>query len=296
MQAYHSIREAIEVVFGGAEIKGRRAISGGDINTAYCYRFCDGRNVFIKTNSKKDTAFFEAEAKGLRAISATQVISVPSVLAVGDDPDEGGFLIMEFVSGREKREDFWDDLGTQLAMMHKADTSLFVANGRYGFSEDNFIGSRAQDNTPSDRWVEFFRDYRLMPRFEEAMVYFEGDLRHSISYLLDHLDRWITEPPYPSLLHGDLWNGNFITGSDGRAWLIDPAVYVGDADADIAMTELFGGFSGEFYRAYRRVMPERSGYEERRDIYNLYHLLNHLISCGGGYLGAVEKIVRRYAT
>ncbi len=292
---YHSLQEAIRSVSQGAQVQDRRPVSGGDINRAYCYLLTDGSSIFVKTNKGKDSGFFQSEAKGLKAISSTKAIAVPQILAAGDDPSEGGFLIMEFIESGNETENFWEDFGQRLAHMHQADIRSFVKDGKYGFSENNFIGSRTQDNTPHDSWAEFFRDCRLAPRFEKAMPYFGPDMRRSISYLLDHLDKWVTEPEFPSLLHGDLWGGNFIVGNDGRAWLIDPAVYVGDADADIAMTELFGGFSGEFYRAYRKAMPGRPGYEERRDIYNMYHLLNHLISFGRGYLGAVEGIVRRFA-
>lgn len=295
METFHSLQGAIKSVSQGAEVNARRPVSGGDINRAYCYLFTDGSSIFVKTNKSKDSTFFQAEAKGSKEISSTGAISVARILAVGDDPSEGGFLIMDFIESGNKIENFWEDFAESLAGMHRADTGTFVNGGKYGFSENNFIGSHTQDNMPHDSWVEFFRDCRLAPLFEQAMPYFGSDMRRSISYLLDHLDKWIAEPNFPSLLHGDLWGGNFIVGNDGRAWLIDPAVYVGDADADVAMTELFGGFSGEFYHAYRKAMPGRSGYEERRDIYNLYHLLNHLISFGRGYLGAVAGIVRRLA-
>ena len=109
-----------------------------------------------------------------------------------------------------------------------------------------------------------------------------------------NLDRYLVEPEKPSLVHGDLWSGNFITGSDGQAWLIDPAVYVGHAEADLAMTELFGGFHPRFYAAYREVNPLQPGYEQRRDLYNLYHLLNHLNLFGRGYLSSVLRILSRY--
>ena len=115
-----------------------------------------------------------------------------------------------------------------------------------------------------------------------------------MQYILDHLDQWLTEPAYPSLLHGDLWGGNYITGEDGQAWLIDPAVYVGNREADLAMTELFGGFSSSFYEAYRETAPLDPGYAERRNLYHLYHLLNHLNLFGPAYLASVRSIIRSY--
>ena len=120
-------------------------------------------------------------------------------------------------------------------------------------------------------------------------------MRKRITRLLDRLEDFLVEPAHPFLLHGDLWSGNYITGNDGQAWLIDPAVYVGHAEADLAMTELFGGFAPAFYSAYGQVNPLQPGYEQRRDLYNLYHLLNHLNLFGGGYLSAVLRILNRYS-
>lgn len=289
-----TLADAIKAAAGNAYVKCRQSVGGGDINNAYRYSLSGGRSLFIKTNRSKDSYFFEAEAIGLNALADTETISVPQVIAIGDDPIEGAFLIMQFIDARTRIHGFWEDFGISLANMHRADTGNYVKNGRYGFTKDNFIGSRRQQNTPHDSWVEFFRDCRLSPRLEEAWSYFDAEMHRRAVFLLDHLDKWITEPEFPSLLHGDLWSGNFIVGDTGRAWLIDPAVYVGDADADIAMTELFGGFDSGFYQAYRKVNPDRPGYEERKDIYNLYHLLNHLISFGRGYLASVEGSLKRY--
>jgi fructosamine-3-kinase len=124
--------------------------------------------------------------------------------------------------------------------------------------------------------------------------YFTADDRRKIIRLLDHLDRYLTEPARPALVHGDLWSGNMIVGNDGKGWLIDPAVYFGHPEADLAMTELFGGFSARFYAGYREAFPPAYGYEDRRDLYNLYHLLNHLNLFGGGYLYSVKSVISRY--
>ena len=142
--------------------------------------------------------------------------------------------------------------------------------------------------------MEFFRDCRLQPQFDRARAALSTGTIKRMENLLDYLDEYLVEPEQPSILHGDLWSGNFLVGPDGNAWLIDPAVYVGNAEADIAMTELFGGFSGAFYGAYRESGLLQPGYEERRDLYNLYHMLNHLNLFGGSYLYAVERIVERY--
>lgn len=141
--------------------------------------------------------------------------------------------------------------------------------------------------------MEFFRDCRLEPQFQDAARYFDREDRKRIIRFLDHLDEILVEPEHPSLLHGDLWGGNVIAGNDGRAWLIDPAVYVGHAEADLAMTELFGGFPPAFYDAYKEVAPLRPGYERRRDVYNLYHILNHLNLFGRMYLPEVRHMISR---
>ena len=149
-------------------------------------------------------------------------------------------------------------------------------------------------NTAYDSWIDFFRECRLKPQFESAAPYFDQSDQKKISRILERADRILIEPEHPSLLHGDLWSGNVIAGNDGRAWLIDPAVYVGHAEADIAMTELFGGFSPSFYGAYCEAAPMQPGYHRRRNLYNLYHLLNHLNLFGQAYLSSVKHIINEY--
>ena len=165
---------------------------------------------------------------------------------------------------------------------------------QYGFPQNNFIGARPQNNTWSDSWITFFRDQRLAPQFRDADSYFTPADREKITKLLDNLDRFLVEPEHPSLLHGDLWAGNVMCGPDGKAMLIDPACYIGHREADLAMTQLFGGFPQAFYEEYKKAAPLQPGYEERRDLYNLYQLLNHLNLFGPTYLGPVLSIVDEY--
>lgn len=156
---------------------------------------------------------------------------------------------------------------------------------------DNYIGAAIQINTPKKSWVEFFRECRLLPQLRMADRYLDAGLRRKADRLLAHLDRYLREPEFPSLVHGDLWGGNVLCGSDGRAWLIDPAAYVGDFETDLAMTELFGRFPPAFYRAYQEENPVDGEYQERKPIYQLYHLLNHLNLFGRSYLGSVAAIL-----
>lgn len=278
-QHFTSLTSALCSLFGEeTKIESVNRISGGDINEAYRLILADGKSVFMKSNAKENLSFFTAEAVGLSAISQTKTINTPRILAVGTDEDRGGysFLLLEFIAAKSRSVNYWEDFAGQLANMHRASTAGLVSNGKYGFHCDNYIGRRRQTNTEHESWTGFFRDCRLEPQFKAADRYFEQEDRKRIVRLLDHIDEILVEPECPSLLHGDLWAGNVIMGNDGRAWLIDPAVYVGHAEADLAMTELFGGFPSAFYDAYKDIAPLQPGYERRRDIYNLYHLLNHL--------------------
>lgn len=293
---FTSLTGAICSLFGeGTKIEKASRISGGDINEAYGLVLTGGRRIFMKSNTKENTSFFTAEAAGLRAIARTNAIGTPQILGLGTDEDGGGysFLLLEFISGKSHCADYWEDFARQLSDMHRASTNGLIASGKYGLEGDNYIGRRRQINAGYDNWTDFFRDCRLEPQFRDAERYFEKEDWKRIGRMLDHLDEILVEPEYPSLLHGDLWGGNVITGNNGRVWLIDPAVYVGHAEADLAMTELFGRFPQDFYDAYQEVSPLQPGYEYRRDVYNLYHLLNHLNMFGRMYLSEVKYIVRR---
>ena len=250
----------------------------------------------MKENRTKSASFFVAEAAGLAAIAGTGAIGTPGVLGVGTDKEEAGrsFLLMEWIEGKGRAKDYWEIFARQLAAMHRAGTESFTMGGRFGFAGDNYIGANDQANRIHDSWIAFFRECRLEPQFGRASRYFEAGEGKKITRLLERLEDILIEPEYPSLLHGDLWSGNAMTGSDGKAWLIDPAVYVGHAEADLAMTELFGGFPQTFYDAYQEAAPLQPGYGRRRDLYNLYHLLNHLNLFGRAYLPAVKRIVEGY--
>lgn len=287
MVQFESLRSALAELSGSEEYS-VQPVFGGDINRAFRLT-ANGRNIFMKANRKENEAFFASETAGLDAIRKTETICVPETLGRGTDGRYGAFLLLEWCEGRQSRK-FFENFGHQLAAMHRAETSKIVK--KYGFPEDNFIGAGKQENTPEESWVVFFRDHRLKPQFQRADSWFESSDRKEIRHLLDHLEDYLPEPAFPSLLHGDLWSGNYLVGNDGEAWLIDPAVYVGHAETDLAMTELFGGFPQRFYGAYNEVNPIDSGYRERRDLYNLYHLLNHLNLFGGGYLGSVREILR----
>ena len=295
---YTSLAEAIRSICGQQRtITDKSPVFGGDINEAFRLTLDDGTSLFMKANAPNLLPAFEAEEAGLQAIAGTGAIGTVRVLGIGTDPGGFSFLLLEIVTPGKKNRDFWERLGAELYAMHNApmpsDNSENKKN-EFGFGTDNFIGSRRQKNTWTDEWIPFFRDCRLRPQLKAAERWLDQRDRKLADSLLEHLDQYLIEPEAPSLIHGDLWAGNVMTGSDGRAWIIDPAAYYGHPEADLAMTELFGGFSPAFYDAYFACAKMEAGYQDRKDIYNLYHLLNHLNLFGVSYLSSVERILRRY--
>ncbi len=292
---YEDIEEAVRDIWGrDVSVKKRQSLSGGDINDAYRLVLSNGEDAFLKLNRNAPKDFFTAEANGLKAMSETGS-NVPNVLVYGNTADNTKFLILSYEEKCNRSSDYWESLGRMLAKMHRTNTKGFTQNGLYGFYENNFIGATRQVNTPNSVWIDFFRDERLGFQMKLANHYFDKDDRRLCRRLLDRLPDLLIEPVFPSLLHGDLWSGNVMPDSHGKPMPIDPAVYVGHHEADIAMTELFGGFAPAFYDAYYEIIPRESEYADRRDIYNLYHLLNHLNLFGGSYLSSVRRILQRYA-
>ena len=290
---FTSFAQAMVSTFGSSvAIERTEKLTGGDINKSYCLTLNSGEKVFMKTNEKEKSDMFSKEALSLEAIKATGTIGTPEVLCTGTDNGEFvgySFLLLKFVESKDKRTDYWETFARDLSALHKAD-----AGNQFGFSSDNYIGLTPQKNSYTKKWIPFFRDMRLEPMFRLCDSHFTDSDRAKHTKLLDNLEKFLVEPEKPSLLHGDLWNGNVMCGSDGKAILIDPASYAGHREADLAMTELFGGFPEEFYAAYKEVSPLQENYEERRDLYNLYHILNHLHLFGEQYLEAVRSIVDEY--
>ena len=295
-----SLDAAIVTLFGDSvRIAGRRPVYGGDINRSYRLSLSDGSVLFMKCNTVRNLPFFTAEAQGLAALRGTGAIGVPNALAVGTDLAQGvSFLLMEYLESAPRAGQYWEVFGRELAALHRNHCSKSASTDGslpFGFAADNYIGASPQKNTPAADWLTFFRDRRLFPQFKMAERYFDPGTRRQCERLLDRLDSYLAEPDFPSLIHGDLWSGNAVCGPDGKAWILDPAAYVGHFEAELAMTELFGGFQAGFYGAYNEVNPIGSGYRDRRDLYNLYHLLNHLNLFGGSYLSSVRQILNRYS-
>lgn len=264
-----------------------RAVDGGCINSAWLAE--DGaRRFFVKINRGSSLRMFEAEAEGLREIAATGVVRVPNPVCTGVALDSA-FLVLEFLDFSAGVEGRADELGRRLAAMHR------VSGLRYGWRRDNTIGTTPQVNTPADSWPEFWRDRRLGYQFAlAARNGYKGALQRQGELLLARLEGFFAGyVPPPSLLHGDLWGGNYAFVRTGEPVIFDPAVYYGDRETDLAMTELFGGFPSAFYEAYREAFPLDEGYRSRKTLYNLYHILNHLNLFGGGYLMQAEGMIAK---
>lgn len=231
---------------------------------------------------------FAAEADGLVALAAAGAVRVPTPLCHGV-ADGYAFLALEYLALGSASGAAQEQLGRQLATLHR------VTQPQFGWHRDNTIGSTPQLNAPTDHWPEFLRERRL--RFQLQLAARQAAGRPAIALgeqLLVQLDGFFAGyRPRPSLLHGDLWSGNAAQTIDGDPAIFDPAVYFGDRETDVAMTELFGGFSTRFYGAYREAWPLDPGYGVRRDLYNLYHVLNHANLFGGGYWSQAERMMER---
>ena len=271
-------------------------VGGGCIADSRVAAFADGSTVFVKCAAGAP-GMFEREAEGLAALGEARAIRVPAVLAVGEDA-----LVLENIEQGSGGTDFFETFGRQFARLHRR------RGPACGFAHDNFIGSTQQVNQPlsgplpaagqgdGEDWPEFFLERRLRFQVRLAAVRGHGDklakLLGACEHRLVELMNTAIEPP--SILHGDLWSGNFIVDKSGQPCLIDPAVDYGHREADLAMTRLFGGFSPAFYEAYHEEFPLADGHGERLPMYQLYHLLNHLNLFGSGYYAQSERILRSY--
>jgi protein-ribulosamine 3-kinase len=277
-----AIREATDAPFS---IDERAAVGGGCINESYTIRG-GGRAYFVKLNAPAKADMFAAEAAGLREIARTRTARVPQPLCHGVSP-QASWLVLEHLELRPGDERSMDALGRNLARMHRVTAPL------YGWERDNTIGATPQVNKRAGDWIAFWRERRLRYQLELAASKGHGGrLIANGQRLLERLPAFFAGyRPSASLLHGDLWSGNAGRAAGGEPVIYDPAVYYGDREADLAMTELFGGFPRVFYGAYRAEYPLDAGYETRKHLYNLYHVLNHLNLFGGGYRAQAERMV-----
>ena len=262
-------------------------LSGGSIHQAW--HLDDGfRHYFVKTNEIEAAPMFEAEAEGLQALSAAGVVRTPTFITRGQTASES-FLVLEYLDLATLDQASGARLGVALAQLHR------VTGDSFGWAADNFIGSTPQRNTPHPGWPHFFGEHRLRPQLQLALE--NGMDKTLVAKGLAVIQRsggmFIDYRPVASLLHGDLWSGNAAQSGDGEPVIFDPACYYGDRETDIAMAELFGGFPASFHVAYRTAWPLDSGYETRKPLYNLYHILNHFNLFGNAYLGQAQRMIER---
>jgi fructosamine-3-kinase len=270
---------------GYGVVKSTQAVGGGCISNGKILSTQSGATFFLKTNPNTPTDMFAREAEGLAALRVEDAPTVPQPHLHGRD-----FILLEDLAPASRSRDYWSEFGRQLAAMHNH------TNPQFGFEHDNYIGSTEQLNSWTEDGYEFFAENRLL--FQARLARQRGLLGQSdldrVESICARLTDLIPEQP-ASLIHGDLWSGNAMTNSNGGPAIIDPAAHYGWAEAELAMTTLFGSFSNTFYQAYQEVRPLEPGFDFRFPIYNLCHLLNHLNIFGRGYLGQVQAILHRFS-
>ena len=277
----------------GSPVESDRSASGGCINSAASISLADGRRFFLMCHAAAPSGMFLREAEGLIVLRKAEALHVPEPIHAADDcGDVPAYILMEDVSTtswdkqKNARLPFEEELGRGLARIHR------VTADQFGFEHDNFIGPTPQPNHWTQEWTAFWREHRIGHMLR--LLNPGREITRLADTFLKNTEMLLQTNEPPSLLHGDLWAGNVMRDQAGAPVLIDPAAYFGHREADLAMTELFGGFGSHFLDAYHEAWPIDSGYRERRDIYNLYHLLNHALLFGGGYISQAVGIMRRY--
>ena len=271
-----------------AELRSSRPLSGGSINEAYKMETTRGVYFMKYNHAGRYPEMFEKEARGLKLLRSADEIRIPEVIGTGEAGNYS-FILLEYIDPAPKTNDFWQHFGTALAKLHK------TFGDRFGLDHDNYIGSLYQKNDFHNDWTGFFIEERLQPMIRMARE--DGQVDSGTVKKFDHLftilDSIFPKEP-PSLIHGDLWSGNYMVDDRGEACILDPAVYYGSREMDIGMSRLFGVFGEDFYRAYNEEYPMEPGWRERVDICNLYPLMVHVNLFGQGYLGSVLSILRRF--
>lgn len=272
------------------DIQTTKSISGGDINRAFLLQG-ETQRYFVKLNRADLVEMFAAEFAGLTELAQTKTVKVPNPITFGQI-ENNSFLVLEFIELKRSSSQSERAFGEQLAQLHLKKQPFF------GWQIDNTIGSTHQPNTRSENWVDFWREQRLGFQLKlAAQKGYGGQLQSLGEKLCNRLEDFFSDySPQPSLLHGDLWGGNAATTVDNQPIIFDPACYYGDREADLAMTELFGGFGRDFYAAYNDVWQLDVGYKTRKTLYNLYHILNHVNLFGGGYASQAQQMMQKLLT
>ncbi len=263
-------------------------VSGGDINSAYKFVTDTGKQFFVKVNSREFYNMFCQEEFGLQTIEKAVNNSTPKTIAKGFD-SQLSYLVLEYLNPTLKTEYFWSQLATKLAQLHK------ITNEQFGFESNNFIGTLDQKNDFHENWTDFFVDCRLEPQIEKAFNQglISNKLIAKFNYLFAELDS-IFPVEKPALVHGDLWSGNIYCSNNSQAYFIDPSVYYGHREMDLAFSFMFGGFNYIFYETYKANFPIEPNFDKRRDFYNLYPTLVHLNLFGKSYLSPIERLLKSF--
>ncbi len=264
------------------------SLSGGCIHHVFEVRH-NTKRFCIKVNKAEYFPMFQAEMEGLQALGQTQCLRVPQPYKA-DIEGDFSFLLMEFIEEGQRGKRFWDTFAAGLACLHRHSSDYF------GWHSDNFIGILPQKNRLCEDWTTFYVSNRIEPLTKQAFdkgLLQKQDLR-AMERLCAKVSQYFPEEP-PALLHGDLWGGNYLIDKKGNPVLIDPAVYYGHREMELAFTTLFGGFSQRFYDAYQEHFPLQPGFNERKPLYNLYYLLVHLVLFGEAYLNSVRNILQYFA-
>lgn len=268
-------------------IRHQRRLRGGCIHQSYCLETDHGQ-WFVKWNDISHLGHFETEAKGLHLLKSTQEIHVPRVLTLGKSP-EHAYIIMAYIAAGPRKWNYWEHFGQSLAALHRHTQPTF------GLDHDNYIGALPQCNQEHRQWVTFFIEERLQKQVEIAIKnhFLDKSYLHKFDKLYQRLPD-LMPVESPALLHGDLWSGNVMLNEHGEVSLIDPAVYYGHREAEIAFTQLFGANPAVFYEAYQEANPLLPGWQERVNLFNLYPLLVHLNLFGPSYLPQIRHILERF--
>jgi len=263
-------------------------ISGGDINDAYRFD-ANNSTLFVKVNTLSLLKMLKTEAKGLELLQSQSPFKVPAVVGVFG-LKEKACMVIDFVQTAPKADYYWANFGRSLASMHQCTASA------YGLDHNNYIGSLPQDNTQMETWEDFFINKRLIPLISLASTkgLLEVSEVEAFMPMIKEISNGLFPTELPALLHGDLWSGNLMTNERGQPVLIDPAVYYGHREMDLAMTQLFGGFNKDYFYAYHEKYPLEKGWQQRLELCNVYPLLVHLILFGRNYWTQIKEVLRKF--
>ncbi len=282
-----NIQEIIEQA-GFAQHRTISKLSGGDINAAYRFT-AENDPYFIKINdAEKYPELFQKESNGLNEIRKKSRFKIPEIVKVGGN-DRHQYLILEFLPEGNATEVAWIEFAANLANMHQ------VSNEAFGFYENNYLGTQPQDNSHKNNWADFYAENRILPAMKQMFdkgIASRNDLKNTDRLCARLAEIYPSEKP--SLIHGDLWAGNYFVTESSEITVIDPAVYYGHREMDLAMAMLFGGFPETFYKNYFECFPVAPGFQERVEVSQLYPLIFHAVRFGGSYITSVQRILKKF--